>query len=113
MIGEKLKELRIKNSIKQEVIGDLCGVTKATVSSWEKNRTAPSIELIKKICNYFNVSTDYLLNHTNSNDSKLETEDLEKIEKLKTAFNLANIDIKDYSMDDLLKTLEILKLMKK
>ena len=34
------------------------------------------------------------------------------IEKLKTAFNLANIDIKDYSMDDLLKTLEILKLMK-
>lgn len=113
MIGDKLKELRIKNSVSQNKIGEICGVSKATVSSWEKNRTKPSIESIKKICDYFNVSTDYLLNHYVNNNLELELEDLEKIEKLKSAFTIANIDIKDYTIDDLVKTLKIIKLMKK
>ena len=37
------------------------GIAQQTVGGWEKNYSSPNYELLDKIANYFNVTTDYLL----------------------------------------------------
>ena len=37
------------------------GLANATIQSWKNGKAKPSVEAIKKIAEYFNVSTDYLL----------------------------------------------------
>lgn len=56
-----MKELRLSHNLNQvEMAKKLC-VTKQTISNWENNYILPSIEMLTKIADYFNVSTDYLL----------------------------------------------------
>lgn len=52
-------------------------VTKNAVYSWEVGKSQPSIEIIKRLAQYFGVTIDYLLNFTQ--------DDVDKMEKLKTA----------------------------
>lgn len=60
-LGEKIKELRILNDLKQEDFAKLFNVTGATVSRWENGKMLPDYILLIMIAKYFNVSTDYLL----------------------------------------------------
>lgn len=64
MIGEKLKQLRIKNNLKQSDLARILDVTQGAVGMYENDKRTPSPELIVKLAEYFNVTTDYLLGHT-------------------------------------------------
>lgn len=61
MIGEKLKQLRIKNNLKQSDLARILDVTQGAIGMYENNKRTPSPELIVKLAEYFNVTTDYLL----------------------------------------------------
>lgn len=37
------------------------GLANASVQAWKNGKAKPSVEAVKKIAEYFNVSTDYLL----------------------------------------------------
>ncbi len=63
-IGERIKELRKRAKINQEELGAKLEVTGAAVGSYERGKREPSIESIKKMCEIFNVSSDYLLGMT-------------------------------------------------
>lgn len=54
----KLKELT------QKAIAVLLGVGETTFASWEQGRSEPPAEMIVKLADIFEVSTDYLLGHT-------------------------------------------------
>lgn len=41
------------------------GITASTVSYWKKKGTTPKSDILAKFAEYFNVSTDYLLNGGN------------------------------------------------
>lgn len=41
------------------------GINKSNVAAWKRDGSIPRSEPLKKIANYFGVSTDYLLNFTN------------------------------------------------
>ncbi|HBF4443254.1 TPA: helix-turn-helix transcriptional regulator [Clostridioides difficile] len=69
MIGEKLKQLRIKNNLKQSDLARILDVTQGAVGMYENDKRTPSPELIVKLAEYFNVTTDYLLGHTKTNYS--------------------------------------------
>ncbi|HBG6671198.1 TPA: helix-turn-helix transcriptional regulator [Clostridioides difficile] len=69
MIGERLKELRIKNNLKQSDLARILNVTQGAVGMYENDKRTPSPELIVKLAEYFNVTTDYLLGHTKTNYS--------------------------------------------
>ena len=56
-----LKELRISCGLNQVQLAEKLSVTKQTVSNWENDNIAPSVEMLIKIANYFNVRVDYLL----------------------------------------------------
>lgn len=59
--GTKLRKLRKDNNMTQKQLADKLEITKATVSAYETNAKYPSIEVLIKISNIFNVSSDYLL----------------------------------------------------
>ncbi|MBR2734576.1 MAG: helix-turn-helix transcriptional regulator [Clostridia bacterium] len=61
MLGERIKLLRKANKLNQVELGNKLEVTKQTVSNWENENILPSVDMLIKICEFFNVSTDYIL----------------------------------------------------
>ncbi len=57
-IGEKIKELRKEKGITQVELADAIGVTKDTVSLWERGRVNPSRWSCTALADYFEVSLD-------------------------------------------------------
>ena len=61
MLSERIRSLRLANSLSQVELADKLGVTKQSVSNWENDNIQPSIDMLIKIASVFSVSTDYLL----------------------------------------------------
>ena len=59
--GARLRKLRKESELTQQQLADKLDVTKASISAYETNAKYPSIEVLIKIANTFNVSADYLL----------------------------------------------------
>jgi len=85
--GENLRTLRERHDMTQESLGKLLNVTQSTIAYYESGKKQPTLETLIIIADYFEVSTDYLLNRTNfvstaSEISKPDSELLNKINKL-------------------------------
>lgn len=61
MIGQKIKKNRLENNLTQEEFGKLINVSTSMVGMYEIGVRKPSYEVLLKISDIFNVSTDYLL----------------------------------------------------
>ena len=61
MIGERLKEVRKDKHDTQASLARKLNVSLSTVKSWEREKSAPSHELLVQICKLYNVSSDFLL----------------------------------------------------
>ena len=55
-LGEQLKKLREKLNISQDRFGKRIGVTGKTVSAYETGKIIPSLEILKKISEEYNVT---------------------------------------------------------
>lgn len=62
---ENLLKLRGEKGMNQLKLGMEIGVDQATISGYELGRNFPSVENLLKLCELFNVSTDFLLDRTN------------------------------------------------
>ena len=60
----RLKELRMEKRLTQQQLATTLQTTDDSIYSWEKGRSEPSIAVIRKICDFFEVSSDYLLGRT-------------------------------------------------
>ena len=60
-IGKRIKKLRFDKEITQEELGKIIGVSTSMVGMYETNARKPSYDVLIKIADYFEVSTDYLL----------------------------------------------------
>lgn len=60
---EKLRALRLGSlpALTQTDLGNAIGVTQRKISFMETGVTEPSLKDLVRICRYFNVSADYLL----------------------------------------------------
>lgn len=58
---ENLKEARLKKGITQKDVAEIIGVAKSTYSLYESGGREPSVETIKKIASFLQVSADMLL----------------------------------------------------
>jgi len=61
IFGIKLKELRQEQGISQRKLGEALGVCNQTVSFWENGNREPDLDSLRKIAQYFEISTDFLL----------------------------------------------------
>ena len=57
----RLKELRKAKHLSQEELGSVLGVQKAAVCKYETGRVALPNEMLMKLCDFFDVSADYIL----------------------------------------------------
>ena len=67
--GERISKLRQSKNITQKELASKLYVTDKTISSWESNRTEPSLEMIIKLSEILECSASYLLYGDNSRDN--------------------------------------------
>lgn len=60
-ISDRIQALRKAKGITQEQLADAVGVSRQAVSKWEAEQSAPDLERIVAMAEYFDVTTDYLL----------------------------------------------------
>ena len=61
MFADRVKYLRQSRELNQVQFAQKMGVTKQSVSNWENDNIMPSVEMLEKIADFFNVTADYLL----------------------------------------------------
>ena len=59
--GERIKKLRKQKTLTQEQLAKRLWVTKSIISAYESGNKYPSLDMLIKLSQTFNVSTDYLL----------------------------------------------------
>ncbi len=60
-INERLKELRIERGLSQKEVSDSIGLTLGAYAHYEQGVREPSIAIIKRLCAFFEVTSDYLI----------------------------------------------------
>lgn len=60
-LSDRIKNLRLSAEMTQEEFGKKFGIVKSTVSLYESGKSTPNDQIKKQICDYFHVSSDYLL----------------------------------------------------
>lgn len=63
-LGNKIKSLRLKAGLTQEMLAEEFGVTFQTISKWENNVCAPDISILPKLSIFFGVTIDELFDLT-------------------------------------------------
>lgn len=61
VLSERIRTSRKEKQMSQAELAVLLNTTNDTVSLWELGKRDPSVEDLKKLCEIFNVSSDYLL----------------------------------------------------
>ena len=92
--GDKLRALRMEKKLTQNDLAARLGIVGASVSSYEKNKQYPSVEVLIQLCQTFDVSADYLLglsDDKNFNTSTLTEEQLQIVVRLINEFEQSNV----------------------
>ena len=61
MIGSRLRGLREEKALKQADIAKVLGISRTTYTQYETEKSEPDLETVRKLAEYFNTTTDYLL----------------------------------------------------
>lgn len=61
LVGERIKNIRLQSGKTQETFGEIFSASKGNVAMWEKGKTLPNAERLKKISEFGNISVDQLL----------------------------------------------------
>lgn len=120
--GKRIKRLREDKGVRQEDIGKMFNVSKSAVSQWENDIRTPDMDIIIKLADYFDVSTDYLLGRTDdpspkqddrqhiNDDEALEyLDELHKRPEMKTLFQVGRKATKE----DIETAITIIEALKK
>ena len=71
IFAERIKELRIEHGLTQEAVGEIIGVKRYAVYSYEKGRACPEMKGLVALADYFGVSMDYLAGRTDKREVNL------------------------------------------
>ncbi len=58
---QKLKDLRMEKGLTQKQLAQVLETTDDSIYSWERGRSQPSLEMLREIADYFQVSLDELV----------------------------------------------------
>lgn len=64
MLGDRIKLLRNEQGITQEQLADYLNLSRSSVNNYENDGVEPSLSVLVKIADRFNISLDYLLERT-------------------------------------------------
>ncbi|MBD5401508.1 helix-turn-helix transcriptional regulator [bacterium] len=63
IFGANVKELRTNKGITQEQLAEYLGLQPHSITKIETGRTFVSSEVLAKLCNFFNITPSFFLNH--------------------------------------------------
>lgn len=58
---EKISDLAEKQNISGKELGSMLGLKKSPLTDWKNGKSKPTLEQIKKICEIFAISADFLI----------------------------------------------------
>lgn len=117
-IGEKIKTLRTDKKLSMRELGDKLGVSHAHISKLEKGINSPSMDLLEKIAQFFNIDVSYFFSKeedmfTKDEGDIINEQDL-SLESLKGKYNL-EIDGKpatEEEIEEMIKHIKLFRIMK-
>lgn len=65
-LGKRIRQLRKSLNMSGDELGAKTGFTRNAVSQWESDKRSPNLTTLSQLAKIFNVSTDYLLNGSDS-----------------------------------------------
>lgn len=79
----RLKELRLNKGLSQQKVADFLGVSQQAYANYESGKRKPEYDLIVKLSNFFDTTTDYLLGNTDIKKAQeLSDETVQRVRKL-------------------------------
>lgn len=70
-IGNRLRILRDSLSLSQAKLAELLGITQSSLNRYENGQSTPSVELLRKYADFFDVSMDYIFSRCEEPQGKL------------------------------------------
>ena len=112
-IGEKIKKLRTRKDLSMRELGEQIGVSHAHISKLESGINSPSVDLLEKLAEYFNIDISYFF----SKDEEIFDKDQQELlyerdlslEVIRDKYNL-EIDGKPATDEEIEKMIEYIKI---
>lgn len=76
-IGYRISELRKQAGMSQFQLAKVLDIATSTLGMYETGKREPSLKVMNRIANYFNVTTDYLLGRPEKKDDDTKIADIE------------------------------------
>ncbi len=109
----RLKKLRERNKLSQVELANIMNVSNGSISKWERGERQPDYNTLKRLSEYFNVSTDYLVgksnaiqNYTDSPNFTTPQEALSFILKQDMIADYGGYDLETMSDDEIMEMAE-------
>jgi transcriptional regulator with XRE-family HTH domain len=87
--GERLKQAREKKQLSKVALSKLVNVHYSQIGRYERDQASPSADMLKKIANELDVSTDFLMNGTSSDLADEQINDKALINQFKKISGLS------------------------
>lgn len=82
MIGDILKELRLKRQLTSEQLCERLGIKGGSYRNYERNDRKPDYDTLVKLADFYGVSTDYILGRPNAKAPKDPFDEIETIDEM-------------------------------
>lgn len=69
-LGQRIRIIREKSQLSQDKFGESLGVSRQTVSRWEKEKVVPELAKLMEICREFDVKMAYLIGQEEEEEPK-------------------------------------------
>ncbi|MCP4134214.1 MAG: helix-turn-helix transcriptional regulator [bacterium] len=93
-LGQKIRKLRKEKDISQEKLADILEVHITNISRYESNKQMPSADTIKKLAEFFEVSSDFLLFDNPKNISGETIRDMDLLQQFEKVAQMDEDDKK-------------------
>lgn len=95
-LGEKIKFLRTRKGITQELLAEELNVSRSAIAKWETNSGVPEISNLKLISKIFDISVDELVDDTKIIDQTI-TKNKKELDCSEYAGNYYNIELNGWN----------------
>lgn len=90
-VGNLITKLRKRRNLTQEGLAERVGISRASLSHYEKDRREPDYETLRKLADFFEVTTDYLLGRSDTSGGA-ESHDSDSIREINRLLDKYEID---------------------
>ncbi|AGK96601.1 helix-turn-helix domain-containing protein [Clostridium pasteurianum] len=90
-MNNRIRELRKKKGLTQVDLAKLLNVSDRTIGFYENEQRDPDTTTLKKLADFFDVTIDYLLGRTDTNDTNKEINKTNSMPDIPAKFTDANL----------------------